>query len=82
MTGPEVLDIARDSILTLVVVSAPLVLLGWRRCRVPPAKRPGTAVAADHELPWLAIGTGHRGQIDERRCHDCFYASLLAIMLS
>jgi flagellar biosynthetic protein FliQ len=28
MTGPEVLDIARDSILTLVVASAPLMLVG------------------------------------------------------
>ena len=28
MTGPEVLDVARDSILTLVLVSAPLMLVG------------------------------------------------------
>ena len=28
MTGPEVLDIARDSIVTLVIVSAPLMLVG------------------------------------------------------
>jgi flagellar biosynthetic protein FliQ len=28
MTGPEVLDVARDSIMTLVVVSAPLMLVG------------------------------------------------------
>jgi flagellar biosynthetic protein FliQ len=28
MTGPEVLDVARDSILTLVMVSAPLMLVG------------------------------------------------------
>ena len=28
MTGPEVLDIARDAILTLVIVSAPLMLVG------------------------------------------------------
>ncbi len=28
MTGPEVLDIARDAIITLVLVSAPLMLIG------------------------------------------------------
>ena len=28
MTGPEVIDIARDSIYTLIVVSAPLMLVG------------------------------------------------------
>ena len=28
MTGPEVLDVARDAIMTLVVVSAPLMLVG------------------------------------------------------
>jgi flagellar biosynthetic protein FliQ len=28
MTGPEVLDIAREAILTLVVVSAPVMLVG------------------------------------------------------
>src|ERR1043166_8119283 len=28
MTGPEVLDVARDAILTLVLVSAPLMLVG------------------------------------------------------
>jgi flagellar biosynthesis protein FliQ len=28
MTGPETLDIARDAILTLVLVSAPLMLVG------------------------------------------------------
>ena len=28
MTGPEVLDVARDAIVTLVVVSAPLMLVG------------------------------------------------------
>jgi flagellar biosynthetic protein FliQ len=28
MTGPEVLDVARDSILTLVMVAAPLMLVG------------------------------------------------------
>jgi flagellar biosynthetic protein FliQ len=28
VTGPEVLDVARDSILTLVLVSAPLMLVG------------------------------------------------------
>ena len=28
MTGPEVLDIARDSLVTLVMVSAPLMLVG------------------------------------------------------
>jgi flagellar biosynthetic protein FliQ len=28
MNGPEVLDIARDAILTLVLVSAPLMLVG------------------------------------------------------
>jgi flagellar biosynthetic protein FliQ len=28
MTGPEVLDVARDSIMTLVLVSAPLMLVG------------------------------------------------------
>jgi flagellar biosynthetic protein FliQ len=28
MTGPEVLDVARDSIYTLVVVSSPLMLVG------------------------------------------------------
>jgi flagellar biosynthetic protein FliQ len=28
MTGPEVLDVARDAILTLVIVSAPLMLVG------------------------------------------------------
>ena len=28
MTGPEVLDIARDAIMTLVLVSAPLMLVG------------------------------------------------------
>jgi len=28
MTGPEVLDVAKDSIMTLVVVSAPLMLVG------------------------------------------------------
>ena len=28
MTGPEVIDIARDSIMTLVIVSAPLMLVG------------------------------------------------------
>jgi flagellar biosynthetic protein FliQ len=28
MTGPEVLDIARDAIITLVVVSAPVMLVG------------------------------------------------------
>jgi flagellar biosynthesis protein FliQ len=28
MTGPEVLDIARDAILTLLLVSAPLMLVG------------------------------------------------------
>ena len=28
MTGPEVLDVARDSILTLVMVAAPLILVG------------------------------------------------------
>jgi flagellar biosynthetic protein FliQ len=28
MTGPEVLDVARDCITTLVVVSAPLMLVG------------------------------------------------------
>jgi flagellar biosynthetic protein FliQ len=28
MTGPEVLDIARDSIMTLVLVSSPLMLVG------------------------------------------------------
>jgi flagellar biosynthetic protein FliQ len=28
MTGPEVLDVARDSIWTLVVVAAPLMLVG------------------------------------------------------
>ena len=28
MSGPEVLDIARDAILTLVLVSAPLMLVG------------------------------------------------------
>ena len=28
MTGPEVLDVARDSIMTLVIVSAPLMLVG------------------------------------------------------
>ena len=28
MTGPEVLDIARDAIMTLVLVSAPLMLIG------------------------------------------------------
>ena len=28
MTGPEVIDIARDSIYTLIVVSSPLMLVG------------------------------------------------------
>jgi flagellar biosynthetic protein FliQ len=28
MTGPEVLDVARDAILTLVLVSSPLMLIG------------------------------------------------------
>ena len=28
MTGPEVLDVAKDAIITLVVVSAPLMLVG------------------------------------------------------
>ena len=28
MTGPEVLDVARDAILTLVIVSGPLMLVG------------------------------------------------------
>ena len=28
MTGPEVLDVARDAILTLVIVSSPLMLIG------------------------------------------------------
>ena len=28
MTGPEALDIARDAILTLVIVSSPLMLVG------------------------------------------------------
>jgi flagellar biosynthesis protein FliQ len=28
MTGPEVIDIARDAIYTLVIVSAPLMLVG------------------------------------------------------
>ena len=28
MTGPEVLDVARDAIVTLVIVSAPLMLVG------------------------------------------------------
>jgi flagellar biosynthetic protein FliQ len=28
MTGPEVLDIARDAIMTLIVVSAPVLLVG------------------------------------------------------
>ena len=28
MTGPEVLDVARDSIITLVLVSSPLMLVG------------------------------------------------------
>jgi flagellar biosynthesis protein FliQ len=28
MTGPEVLDVARDTILTLVVVAAPVMLVG------------------------------------------------------
>ncbi|RAI43282.1 flagellar biosynthesis protein FliQ [Rhodoplanes roseus] len=28
MTGPEVVDIARDSIMTLVLVSSPLMLVG------------------------------------------------------
>jgi flagellar biosynthetic protein FliQ len=28
MTGPEVLDVARDSILTLVLVSSPILLIG------------------------------------------------------
>ena len=28
MTGPEVLDVARDAIITLVIVSAPLMLVG------------------------------------------------------
>jgi flagellar biosynthesis protein FliQ len=28
MTGPEVLDVARDAILTLLIVAAPLMLVG------------------------------------------------------
>jgi flagellar biosynthetic protein FliQ len=28
MTGPDVLDVARDSILTLVIVSSPLMIVG------------------------------------------------------
>jgi flagellar biosynthetic protein FliQ len=28
MTGPEVMDVARDAILTLIVVSAPIMLVG------------------------------------------------------
>jgi flagellar biosynthetic protein FliQ len=28
MTGPEVMDVARDSIVTLIVVAAPLMLVG------------------------------------------------------
>ena len=28
MTGPEVLDIARDAIVTLIIVSAPVMLVG------------------------------------------------------
>jgi flagellar biosynthetic protein FliQ len=28
MTGPEVLDVARDAIMTIVLVSAPLMLVG------------------------------------------------------
>ncbi|HEX2652151.1 MAG TPA: flagellar biosynthetic protein FliQ [Xanthobacteraceae bacterium] len=28
MTGPEVLDVARDAIITLVIVSSPLMLVG------------------------------------------------------
>ena len=28
MTGPEVLDIARDAIVTLIVISAPVMLVG------------------------------------------------------
>jgi len=28
VTGPEVLDVARDAIITLVIVSAPLMLVG------------------------------------------------------
>lgn len=28
MTGPEVLDVARDAIITIVIVSAPLMLVG------------------------------------------------------
>ena len=28
MTGPEVLDVARDAIVTLLIVSAPLMLVG------------------------------------------------------
>ena len=28
MTGPEVMDVARDAIITLVIVSAPLMLVG------------------------------------------------------
>ncbi len=30
MTGPEVLDVARDAIYTLIIVSAPVMLVGWR----------------------------------------------------
>ena len=28
MTGPEVLDVARDAIITIVLVSSPLMLVG------------------------------------------------------
>ena len=28
MTGPEVMDVARDSIVTLIIVAAPLMLVG------------------------------------------------------
>jgi flagellar biosynthetic protein FliQ len=28
MTGPEVMDVARDAILTLIIVTAPLMLVG------------------------------------------------------
>lgn len=28
MTGPEVMDVARDAIMTLIIVSAPLMLVG------------------------------------------------------
>ncbi len=53
MTGPEVLDVARDAIMPLVIVSAPLMLN--RPCRRREQSRRAQALSAGQEMTLVFV---------------------------